>query len=114
MNLTKTQQLLIRACKSLEPKKRLISVYKRFYYRHASEQEMTVFLIGILSKIINEFGISDILDVIQELNPNSIKNKMFNKNYVYEEVVLQYMISKIRLTEASKIEGFWVPLRFRK
>jgi hypothetical protein len=115
MKLTNTQQLLIRACKSLEAEKRLISVYKRFYYRGATEKETKKNLIIILSRVFEMIVEPDILDdIISELSPNNIKWTLFDRNdYVYEDVVLQYMISKIRLTEVSKIAGFRKPLCFR-
>jgi len=51
--LTNIEQLLIRACKT-QNKKRLISVYKRFYYRYGSVEEDKVALIQILSSLVDK------------------------------------------------------------
>ena len=50
--MTKLDMLLIRACKTENPNKRLRSIYRRFYL-NSKEYEFN--LVGIMSKIVDEY-----------------------------------------------------------
>lgn len=44
MALSKLDMLIIRACKSIDPHKRLMSVYRRFYFKGTEEQMYQCFI----------------------------------------------------------------------
>lgn len=103
--LSNTEQLLIRACRSNNPNKRLLSTYRRFYYYSEDENICKKNLVIILANLVDKLvGKIDITDVIEELSPNNIKY-MLGEPYDYREAVILFLVDKIRFLEASKIEG---------
>ena len=108
-------QLWFRACKSGDPKKRLLSVYRRFYSRFVfdsgySEKYILQILLDICENhcpICPKHLVSDFL---------STKNIYANypgkhpENY---EIFYNIILNHIRFMEVKKIEGLTKPARFR-
>ena len=116
MSRNNTETLLIRACKSENPKKRLMSVYKRRYCSPLNKDECVSNIILILCPLVESLGNFHIHDIIVSISPNNMKHLLFSNGdvYNYNNEVLEYLISKIRHTEVKDLgEDFRVPRRFR-
>ena len=115
MSLTPTQNLLIRACKSQNPKQRLQSVHKRRYLYSKDYNFFRRCMIGILSNLFSEINKREIslVDIFSELDPN----KYFwenNSEYDFQERCLDVLISKFRLMDVTELPNdFRIPLLFR-
>lgn len=109
--MNNTDQLLIRACKSKDPMRRVISVYKRFYYR--GEYNLRD-IAQILSSVCASNAPIQPDQLISDLNPLCAwKFIDIDKEYNYCEHVTNVLISNLRHTAASKIPGFIVPSKFK-
>ncbi|MGZ7118229.1 MAG: hypothetical protein ACXVH2_00820 [Methanobacterium sp.] len=106
--MTNTEQLFIRACKSLNPELRVRSVYRRFYGDYYNAANTSYLLINIC----NKYDLVSIKDLIEDLNPDN-KWKYAYVDDSYWALVMNILISKIRLTEISKLPELKKPLRFR-
>lgn len=107
-----TDLLFIRACKSNHPMRRVISVYKRFYYRgEYNFRDIAQILSSVCA--INAPIQPDKL--ISDLNPlGAWKFIDAEKEYNYWEHVSNILIGHLRYTAASKIPGFIAPSRFKR
>ena len=108
--MNETTQLFIRACKSKDPKKRVISVYKRFYCKNNNPIPP---LINILSNICDEFIEIKTFNLLVEISPEN-SWLTCESEYNFNEACLNVLISKIRLTEVSKFTGLSKPLMFKR
>lgn len=108
--MTNTEQLFIRACKSLNPELRVRIVYRRFYGSYDDNHDADIAY--LLTKIVDKYDLVSTIDLIESLNPMD-KWKYANDDDLYLTIVMKVMISKIRLCEISKLDGFKKPLRFR-
>ena len=104
-------QLFIRACKSREPEKRILSVYRRFYLS-GGEQSYS-HLVAILAKIINERIDYPLTDILSDLNPENPWRSASNEGSYWERV-FDLLVSKIRLARVSELQGLKAPLKLRK
>jgi len=116
--LSNIECLLIRACKT-QNKKRLISVYKRFYYRWGTVEEDKVALVQILSSLVDKVCVVRTLEVFKELDPKHIKhwaNKIlqYNEPYDYNTECYNFLVNKLRHLEHKQLVelGYRVPRRF--
>lgn len=97
--LRKTEMLLIRACKSRDPQKRLVSVYRRFYYNgNMTEIQVNNALICILGGLpescIPKVSPAKVYEkLIEEMNYGAMW-KENNKHLSY--YMLTYMVDLIR------------------
>ena len=113
--LTATQNLLIRACKSENPKKRLQSVYKRMYLYIDEYRLYRKEMIGILSNLFSEINKREItiIDIFSELDPNKYFFER-ESDYDFRERCLEVLISKIRNIPVSELpDDFRSPMRFK-
>jgi hypothetical protein len=117
--LSNIECLLIRACKT-QNKKRLISVYKRFYYRYGTIEEDKIALVQILSSLVDKVCIVRTLEVFKELNPKHVKhwaNKLlqYSEPYDYNTECYYFLVNKLRYLEHKQLVelGYRVPRRFK-
>lgn len=109
--LTKTELLLIRACKSKDPMKRLSSVYRRQYGLVESNIEG---LVNILSTIIEKHHPISTHDLIKELSPfNSYRWENASGQTTYHEKALFVLVAHLRLAEITIFNGWVSPAPFR-
>ena len=105
-----TTQLLIRACRSRHPHKRVRSVYHRFYLTIPKPEHENFFMCGILINIVEQYCPMKPNEVIRELAPNYLLN---DKDKPYYDRALKMLISKIRLSNAERFKGLTTPAKFR-
>lgn len=105
-------KLLIRACKSENPKKRLRSVYRRFYLR-ADDKVFRTAMIAILSRIIEGQRLPyRLYDILVGVDPKSGTHGYYDGEY--DEHVLDTVIGIIRYASREKFSDLsWTPKRFR-
>jgi len=110
--MSKVDSLLIRACKSEDPIKRLESVYKRFYFHDHKyfHSAMVVILAGIIQKQELKYNL---LTVLSDIDPNNLTNKMFG-TVDYNEAVLNSIIHIIRFQEVKNFTNVQWPSRRHK
>jgi hypothetical protein len=111
-NLT---QLFIRACKSANPKKRVRSVYRRFYntYNENEQNEYDRYIAIILLDICDEHKLLSLKKLATELDPNHFLKSLYKEEETYLQEVIRICTSAIRLTEVKKLEGLTPPRKFR-
>ena len=110
--LSKTEVLLIRACKSEKPLQRVRSVYKRQYHRGIENPvpAMAIILTNLCEKVVH-YPISKL---VEDMNPIHHWRFALPEDHKYHDIVLGVMISKIRLMSVEGLEGWVSPLQFRK
>ncbi len=64
--MNKTQQLFIRACRSLNPNRRLKSVYRRFYGRY-DERTEDIAISEILTYLVHEVAPMSVIEYIKNM-----------------------------------------------
>jgi len=111
--MNKQRQLLIRACKSKNPLKRLRSIYRRFYLDRFTDYEFYAHVGGFLLDICVDYDLYPLTKFVSDLEPKLSWMHGIPKNAPYKKRVLMLCISKIKLTETSKFQGLTRPLRFR-
>ena len=107
VELTKTELLLIRACKSKKAMKRLRSVYRRQYGVDGSN---TTALLIILGRLVEKHYPISTVELMAELNPN---RAVFWADGSYEDRSLLILISHLRLAEVSMFNGWVSPAVIR-
>lgn len=105
--LTKTELLLIRACKSKNDMKRLVSVYKKQYGVDGRDKSA---LLTILGGVIENHHPISASKLMKELNPN---RSVFWGDGSYEDRALLILVSHLRLAEISIFNGWVSPAPFR-
>lgn len=104
--LTKLEMLWIRACKSEEPEKRLVSLYRRFYTRCLAPSEQTYYITFKLVELCdNHFPIC-LMDVLQA-------NKFISTNSLLYVVCISHIQHKISAAILQQTTNFIPPKRFR-
>lgn len=117
--MTKTEMLLIRACKNSNSRKRLFSVYRRFYHDIPGmpKKEKEYHLVSILNMVSEKYCPIKQTKLIESLHPD--KAWMFLedpncKDPGFYSVLLGILISHIGLVPISSLpEDYIKPLRFR-
>lgn len=112
--MDKTELLIIRACKSLDPETRLVSVYKRKYGNYDGKD---CYIAMILENICEKFDLVKTSDLLRDLHPDNqwkfnITDSITNINYW--SLVKRILTSLIRLTPIDKFDGFISPIRFKR
>ena len=114
--LTKTDMLLIRACKSNNKKQRIYSVYSHFYgCSRINTKEETVdvnlSLILILSEIIEDYypiKLINLLNFTLSLEKDDVETKFSNSIKT-----LDFLIAHIRFSKRSAWKDLISPKKFR-
>lgn len=104
--ISNTQNLLIRACKSSNPLKRLRSVYKRQYGKYS---DMDKCLVEIMATLIDEHYPISSLTLVNEL---SYSNNYKYAGLTYFERVLTIYIHHFRFENVSMLCA--IGCKFRK
>ena len=106
--ITKTDMLFVRACKSLDPPKRIRSVYRRFY---SGDSQPDKHLVVILSRICDEYVPFKTADLINGLSP--AKDWMYEDCCDFYSRTIAIVTGQIRHAEIEKFPGFVSPACFR-
>lgn len=106
VELRPVEQMLIRACKSTNPRQRLQSVYRRFYL--ASGQDLSGHCaIQILYPVIDKACPMSAITAIVEMR-RCVHNGMTD-DWDFADI----LISHIRWSSTDEIKGYRKPARFR-
>lgn len=109
--MEKIEQLFIRACKSLDARKRVLSVYRRFYLQCENPDPH---LVIILAPIIDKHLQIPAADWINDLNPVNAWKFGGDETDDFMTITLNVMISRIRLAHRDKFPGLTPPAKFRE
>jgi hypothetical protein len=109
--MTKIELLLVRACKTSDPQRRVRSVYQRYYGRYQKEV-MDNALVGILATICDSNLNIPLLRVLSAMSPQARGN--YDHDMSYTVFCVNFLISKIQNSEVSNFNGYVGPARFRK
>jgi hypothetical protein len=111
--MDKIDQLFVRAAKTLDPLKRVHTVYRRFYgcggFYTGHNEETYAAICHILLEVLGTKLTARYM--VNELSPGRLMYYPTKRGY-YEKV-MYILISKIRLTERKEFEGLTTPRRFR-
>lgn len=106
-DMNNLQSLLIRACKSKDPERRLKSVYKRYYYPRYNPKAVT----QILVKLSEEFYPMTATTVFEMMAPENAW--LYGENNNHYEHCVRILISHFQLAEINKLKGFRVAAPYR-
>ena len=104
--MDKTQALIIRACKSHNPERRLKRIYESVYYNDYDSRHM----LAILLEIVEKYELIKIKDLVDALNPVNAWKYGGSDTLNYTENVCKVFVSAIRLTGISKLPDYPVQL----
>lgn len=108
--MNKYQALLIRACKSNNAQYRIKRLYKMIYFGGKYDASHVA---SILSRIVEEYNLTNLQNLIHEMNPNQGWKYGADDNTSYEERAILLLSSIIRLTEVSQLPDYPIPAKFR-
>ena len=111
--MDKTTQLMIRACKSLNPQQRLRTVYRRFYYRGDSVGQENAALVSILSRVCEEYAPIRLTVLMDHLKPENHWKHDFEVREGFNSYAVKILSRHLRMTEGSDLDGLTPPRRFR-
>lgn len=105
----KYDMLFIRACK--HSRKRVESVYKRFYMK---DEKYLPNLMCLLAEICDKYFEVNLVRFLSELSPNSVR-RLFYKDEPYWSHAVQLLINQIKFTDGDYLKkiGYKVPRMFR-
>ena len=111
--------LFIRACKALDPYKRVVSVYCRLYLMKRGDEGITQAVIYALTQITDKYCPMSPCDIIGKLNPD--KHRFYNAlipehdqaEYDYWNKVFQMVVNKIRHTRIDQFPGYVSSRKFK-
>lgn len=106
--MNKIEILFIRACKSLEPQRRVLSAYCRFYGKYTDPEKH---IILVLADICDLYAPMRILDLIANLDPRKIAT---SESQPYSVTALRALIYHLRFCNTKKLPGYSPPTRFLK
>jgi hypothetical protein len=106
-----TTALFIRACKSKNPTKRLMSVHRRFYFDNKEHPSVNIsHVIGILSDIVDEYLTLCTGNLLAEV----LGHNFFIAELPLDERVRATLMYSIRHAKVNKFVGLPTPSRFKK
>ena len=113
--MPKDIQLFIRACKTLDSKKRVLSVYKRIYYL-SDYMDSDVHIANILMDICHKYNLINLTNFAIELDPDYFLTRLYDEEYNYNKQIIRICINAIKFTKKDKLLecGLTIPKRFRK
>jgi hypothetical protein len=102
--MTTMEMLLIRACKSHNPPKRLDTLLKRFYLKDYNPG----LPISLLGDLCDKYKLISVYDIIQRLSPNFYHFMLPNdvEPDSYDTRCLKALISIVRLSSVDKLPGY--------
>jgi len=113
--MDKTDQLFIRACKCLDSRKRLRSVYRRFYGRYDKATEDSGIL-SVLVRIVDDYAPITIHSYLLDKSRYETYFKMTCEPTTDTEINILVMRDILRFLSRDILEslGVTTPLRLRK
>lgn len=113
--MNKVDQLFIRACKNMESTKKLLWVYRRYYWSHGTDEEAYREISGILERITEEYFPMSAPDMIRYIDPAEPKWRMSKEKYSFGYKVMnayRFHVWKVRGKELENL-GYIIPAYFR-
>lgn len=101
-----TNNLFIRACKSLNPSIRLESVYRRFYLKNDNPNPH---ITRILARICDDYNLCTSIQIIEKF----FEHKRFSEDMNDTQLFFHTFLSFIRFANVNKFEDYRVPAMFR-
>ena len=112
--MDKTEMLFIRACKSMNPRIRVASVYKKFYLLSGiTDYERDMHIAMILGGIVDKYKLMTACDMVTMLSPSQ---KIFYEDVDspgYYTIVRNGFTSKIRLSPVEDFPGL-IPKKWKE
>ena len=103
--MDKIDQLIVRACKSMNPKTRLESVYKRFYYSDVKDERILELLVNVTCR----YNTITTRNLIEEAHPNNHRWAFAQIPPTYTQRMIQVLLTNIRLAPVSVFNGLTPP-----
>jgi len=112
--MRKLDQLFVRACKSKDPKKRLLSVYRRFYLD--TDEDPVPYISSILLTITEEFNLLSARALIAGLKQAKLFSRLLNEEEEeeFEQTLFGILMTTIRFTPGIKLPGLSIPCKFKE
>lgn len=106
--------LFVRACKSLNPRVRLQSVFRHLYNNDEPASNMHLAL--ILSEICDKYNLLSSSKMISELHPRygRYTMSMYAEPMPYEDRVFQLVLSTLRFSNVDKFDDYIPTLKYRR
>ena len=95
--MNKIDQLIVRACKSKDPEKRLDSVVRRFYLQQPNDSDKKYQLLNILVQIVNDYKLCSITQALFAYQEAS-----YIQYLTPSEKLIDFCLGHIRHAERSK------------
>ena len=109
--LSKTQTLFVRACKSNNAERKLKRLYKSIYYPEYSDSAM----LSILLTVVENHNLVSLWSLVKEYaDPEKGWQFGSDSDEPYETRMVKAMTSIIRLAAIDKLPGYIKPLRWRR
>ena len=118
--MDKSRQLIIRACRSLNPRRRVLRVHKHFYIQDKTKTQQSKQILHVLTEICEDFNLITVDKFITNVY---VRMAIYPSVHIdgaemdYEKFVeasIEVLISKIRLSKNSIFKGLTIPATFRK
>lgn len=107
--MDKLDQLFIRACKSQDPFKRLLTLHDRYYYRMP---DRVPYINVILSKLVEKYKLVTIVNLVMDLNYEN--NSWRSPGGDYNAFVMRTLVKYIRFASVDQLPGLTRPAIFRE
>lgn len=112
--MDKITMLFIRACKSKDPMRRLFRIYKSNYISHLDDFP-SGHMCDILSEIVVEHDLISLKKFIFDYcDPKQAWKYGSCESDQYYDRMVKALISIIKLSRTSDIQGLIVPIKFRR
>lgn len=110
--MDKRELLFIRACKSMNPQRRLTSVHRRFYLADR-QQCHNRHICDILAVICEKYIPISVRKLVNELHPNTSWWVVEPEHRDFDSRALRVLVNHIRFTENTKLPSYPTPAFFR-
>lgn len=109
--LSKTEQLLIRACKSGNKEERLRKIYRKYWIcsNDRPSPRESEYIARILGRLVEDYNPIPLGKLMENLDPQNAWMYGKNENTNYWEISLCVMTSWISCTESKKFPGLTAP-----
>lgn len=106
------KQLIIRACKSKNPEKRLRTLYRRFYLTQVDDKT-DFFIAGILTSICDTYLNVTVTQMVSDFCPQTAWKHGIDDEDTYWAAAVKILTGYIRLAERDRFPGLTPPAQFR-
>ena len=112
-NISALENLIVRACKSKNSKRRLRSVITKFYWIPRDMPFDVRYSRVVLSNICEKYGLITLSKFVGEYISREHMNHLLSSNSD-DDLITEILISSIKLSPITKFPGYRAPLYFRK